>query len=138
MSINILKSKLPIRIYYEDTDAGGVVYYANYLKFFERGRTEFLRELSIEQDVLLEKNIAFVVRKVEMECLKPAYFNQQLVVHSHLIQCKKASLIFQQQIFSKEQQLLCSCITRIACVNMQKLKPIAIPTEIIKELTSAR
>ena len=73
-------STLPVRIYYEDTDAGGVVYYANYLKFFERGRTEFLRELNIEQDTLLDKNIAFVVRKVEMDCIKSARFNELLSI----------------------------------------------------------
>ena len=96
----MLTSTLPIRIYYEDTDAGGVVYYANYMKFFERGRTECLREINIEQDELLQKNIAFMVKKVEMDCLKSAHFNQLLSVKTEIESYRKASLIFKQKIFN--------------------------------------
>lgn len=131
-------STLPIRIYYEDTDAGGIVYYANYLKFFERGRTELLRENKIEQDVLLEKNIAFVVKKVEMECIKSARFNQLIFVKSQVVSHKKASIIFQQEIFHKDETLLCRSTTQIACVNLQTTKPTAIPAEIIEVISSAR
>jgi len=126
----VLISTLPIRIYYEDTDAGGIVYYANYLKFFERGRTELLREVNIEQDVLLEKNIAFVVKKVELNYVKPARFNQLINVKTEVVSCQKASLQFKQEIFNEKGGLLCQAITLIACINLQKMKPMAIPSEI--------
>jgi len=134
----VLSSTLPVRIYYEDTDAGGVVYYANYLKFFERGRTEFLRDFDVQQDTLLAKNIAFVVKKVEMDCIKSARFNQLINVKTTLSSYRKASLVFNQEVFSEEGELLCKAETLIACVNLQKMKPIAIPTEIIKEIIRAR
>lgn len=131
-------STLPVRIYYEDTDAGGVVYYANYLKFFERGRTELLREFNIEQDSLLAKNIAFVVRKVEMDYIKPARFDQLLNVQTEVSLCRKVSLTFEQQIFNESGELLCKATTLIACVNLQKMKPAAIPAEILEVMSSAR
>ncbi|PKH03472.1 tol-pal system-associated acyl-CoA thioesterase [Psychromonas sp. MB-3u-54] len=130
-------STLAVRIYYEDTDAGGIVYYANYLKFFERGRTEFFRELDIEQDTLLEKNIAFVVRKVDLDCLKPARFNALLRVETQITHHKKASLMFKQEVFHENGELLCQAGTLIACVNLQKMKPTAIPAEIIEVIASA-
>lgn len=134
----MLISTLPIRIYYEDTDAGGIVYYANYLKFFERGRTEFLREYDIQQDTLLQQNIAFVVKKVEMNCIKPARFNQLINIETEVISYRKASLMFAQKIFNENRELLCQADTLIACVNLQKMKPNAIPTEIIEVITRAR
>ena len=133
----MLIATLPVRVYYEDTDAGGVVYYANYLKFFERGRTECLREINIEQDVLLEKNIAFMVKKVDMDCIKSARFNQLLMVKTEVESHRKASLVFKQQIFNESQELICQATTLIACVNLQKMKPTAIPAEIIEVMTSA-
>lgn len=137
MESNVLSSILPVRIYYEDTDAGGVVYYANYLKFFERGRTEFLREGNIQQDTLLEQGIAFMVKKVDMDCIKSARFNQLLSVKTEILSQRKASLTFRQKIFDENKELLCQADTLIACVNLQKMKPIAIPTEIIEVITRA-
>ena len=137
MESNVLTSILPVRIYYEDTDAGGVVYYANYLKFFERGRTEFLREFNIQQDTLLEQDIAFMVKKVDMDCIKSARFNQLLSVTTEVVSQRKASLTFRQKIFDDNKELLCQADTLIACVNLQKMKPTAIPTEIIEVITCA-
>lgn len=134
----MLISTLPIRVYYEDTDAGGVVYYANYMKFFERGRTECLREINIEQDVLLEQDIAFMVKKVEMDCIKSARFNQLLSMKTEVESYRKASIVFKQQIFNENGELLCQASTLIACVNLQKMKPTAIPAEIIEVMSSAR
>ncbi|MEI6896049.1 MAG: tol-pal system-associated acyl-CoA thioesterase [Psychromonas sp.] len=133
----MLISTLPVRVYYEDTDAGGVVYYANYMKFFERGRTECLRDIKIEQDVLLEQNIAFMVKKVEMHCLQSARFNQLLSVKTEIESHRKASLVFKQQIFNESDELLCKASTLIACVNLQKMKPTAIPAEIMEVLSRA-
>lgn len=130
-------STLPVRIYYEDTDAGGVVYYANYLKFFERGRTEFLRDFNVQQDILLKQNIAFVVRKVGMDCLKSARFNELVSVKTTIMTRRKASLTFKQEIFHENGELLCQAETLIACVNLQKMKPTAIPAEIIEVISSA-
>jgi len=133
----VLISTLPVRIYYEDTDAGGIVYYANYLKFFERGRSELLREFNIDQAFLLESNIAFVVKKVEMDCVKPARFNQLITVKTSIVSCRKASLLFQQEISHENGELLCQASTLIACVNLQKMKPTAIPAEIREVMSSA-
>ena len=84
----------PVRIYYEDTDAGGIVYNANYLKFLERARTEWLRQLGIEQDQLLQLGVAFVVRHIDIEFRNAARFNQRLTVSCQVAQQKRASLIF--------------------------------------------
>ena len=84
----------PVRVYYEDTDAGGVVFYANYLKFFERARTEMLRSAGFEQDRLLsEESVIFVVRSISVDYLKPARFNEQIEVSAKIIESKKASLV---------------------------------------------
>ena len=131
-------STLPVRIYYEDTDAGGIVYYANYLKFFERGRTELLREANIEQDTLLEKNIAFVVKKVELDYVKSARFNELVTVKTEVIACRRASLEFKQEVLHESGELLCQATTLIACINLQKMKPMAIPSEITEVICSAR
>jgi acyl-CoA thioester hydrolase len=125
----------PIRVYYEDTDAGGVVFYANYLKFFERARTEMLRHLGFEQDQLIEiQNLIFVVRSVKVDYLKPARFNDLIDVTSAVIEKKKTSLIFKQSIL-REDILLCDAEIRIACLDAQTMKPKPIPTEILEKIT---
>ena len=113
-----------LRVFYEDTDAGGIVYYANYLKFFERARTEWLRELGIKQSNLLEQNIGFVVRKVEMNNIASAKLDDLLNVSSTISELKRASLVFTQQITNQEQQLICTVIVRIAFVNFIKARPV--------------
>lgn len=125
----------PIRVYYEDTDAGGVVFYANYLKFFERARTEMLRHLGFEQDQLIEiQNLIFVVRSVKVDYLKPARFNDLIEVNSAVTEKKKTSLIFKQSIL-REDLLLCDAEIRIACLDAQTMKPKPIPTEILEKIT---
>lgn len=124
----------PIRVYYEDTDAGGVVFYANYLKFFERARTEMLRDLGFEQDDLrANEGLIFVVRSVHVEYLKPARFNEQLQVSATVIHSKKTSLIF-EQLITRQHELLCSGEIRIACLDAQSMKPKAIPSVILNHL----
>ncbi|MDN4503680.1 tol-pal system-associated acyl-CoA thioesterase [Alteromonadaceae bacterium BrNp21-10] len=125
----------PVRVYYEDTDAGGVVYYANYLKFLERARTEWLRELKIEQDALLKQAVGFVVRHVEMDNLRPAKFNELITVSSKILSLKKASLVFVQEIKNHKEQLLVSATIKVACVNLQKMRAIAIPPFILEEIS---
>ena len=126
-----MSQNFSLRVYYEDTDAGGIVYYANYLKFFERARTEWLRELGINQVSFLEQNIGFVVRKVEMDNVASAKLDDLLNVNSTITTLKRASLVFHQQITNQAQQLICTVTVRIACVNFQSAKPMAIPESIL-------
>ena len=120
-----------VRVYYEDTDAGGLVYYANYLKFFERARTEWLRELGINQINFLEQNVGFVVRKVEMNNVASAKLDDLLSVNSTITSLKRASLVFHQQITNQAKQTICTATVCIACVNFQSAKPMAIPESIL-------
>ena len=125
---------LDIRIYYEDTDAGGVVYYANYLKFFERGRSEWVRAMGVSQADLLAENIAFVVRRVEMDNLAPARFDQKITVHTALTELKRASMVFTQTITHNDRTLV-SAVIKVACVDLTHMKPHAIPAVLHKELS---
>ena len=123
-----------VRVYYEDTDAGGIVYYANYLKFFERARTEWLRELGINQTKFLEQKIGFVVRRVEMDNVASAKLDDLLNVNSTIQTLKRDSLVFHQQITNQEQQVICIAIVKVACLNFQSAKPMAIPESILGAL----
>jgi acyl-CoA thioester hydrolase len=124
----------PVRVYYEDTDSGGVVYYANYLKFMERARTEYLRHLGFEQDELIEnENILFAVRSINVNYHKPARFNELLQVTATVTEFKKASMLFQQTIVRQsDQQLLCDGTVRIASLQADSFKPCAIPKVILE------
>jgi len=126
----------PVRVYYEDTDSGGVVYYANYLKFMERARTEYLRSFGFEQDKLKEtEKIIFAVRSVAIDYLKPAMFNNMLNVISRISKCGRASLTFQQDIKREaDQELLCRAEIKIACLDSNTLRPIPIPEHIFTEI----
>ncbi|HSG52192.1 MAG TPA: tol-pal system-associated acyl-CoA thioesterase [Rheinheimera sp.] len=128
----------PVRVYYEDTDAGGIVYYANYLKFFERARTEWLRALGIEQDLLLSKNVAFVVTQVLMDNKKPARFNELLTVSSQISTLKQASLVFDQLIHNAAGDVVCSAQIKVACIALQEMKARSIPAEVAEVLKSVR
>ena len=124
------ETTLPVRVYYEDTDAGGVVYYANYLKYLERARTEFLRALGVEQTVLLaERDRVFVVRALQADYLKPAVLDDALTVHSALIKLGHASLVFAQRVMRGEEILFHAQVT-IACVQSSKRKPAPLPPDI--------
>jgi len=126
----------PVRVYYEDTDAGGVVFYANYLKFFERARTEMLRAAGIEQDIWLDKDIAFVVRKVEMDNKKAARFNEQLIVSCTVANMRGASILFEQDIRGIANALICTGKFKIACIKLSTMTPVAIPDEIVNALAN--
>lgn len=129
--------KWPVRVYYEDTDSGGVVYYANYLKFMERARTEYLRSLGFEQDRLQqETGLLFAVRSVNIEYLRPARFNMQLEVSAQVVSAGRASLEFEQQVWEagRPDTLLCTGQVRIACLDAGSFRPCAIPDSIMKEI----
>ena len=117
----------PVRVYYEDTDAGGVVYYANYLKFLERARTEWLRAHGIEQDRLREQeHLIFVVRRVCVDYLKPAHFNDLLEVGLSLSELKRASVTVAQQARLAAGEILCRAEVQLICVHSEtfKVKPL--------------
>ena len=129
--------EFPVRVYYEDTDAGGVAYHSNYLNFYERARTEFLRAQGFEQDELLEEHIAFVVKRCEIDYHIAARFNDQLNVSVEIQQLKKASIVFKQQIICAKGDKISTAIVLVACVDIKRMKPIAIPTKITEELSRA-
>lgn len=126
----------PIRVYYEDTDSGGVVYYANYLKFMERARTEWLRHLGFEQDRLAQQEgIVFAVRRVELEFLSPARFNDVLEVRVGIVERKRASITFRQEIINTSSgRTLCSGKVQIVCIDATGFRPRPIPESVLKEL----
>ena len=124
----------PVRVYYEDTDAGGVVYYANYLKFMERARTEWLRDLGFEQDRLVrEQGILFAVTEVDLRYLRPARFNDALSVTAQVVERRRASLQFGQTVY-REDQALCAGRIRIACLDAVNFRPRPLPDRLIEEL----
>ena len=129
-------SELSVRVYYEDTDSGGVVYYANYLKFIERGRSEYLRDLGFEQDQLIETDgVIFAVRSVAADYLAPARFNDLLTVDTQLQKLGKASLSFSQKILdSKQNQVLFRAQISVACLRADSFKPCAIPQRILETI----
>ena len=126
---------LAIRVYYEDTDAGGVVYHSNYLNFFERTRTEWLRGLGYEQDELRQQeNIIFVVRNANITYLKPAHFNDMVLATAEIKKMGRSSIEIYQQLFRDNQdespELLSTANIIIVCVDAIKFKPIRIPDAI--------
>ncbi len=119
----------PIRIYYEDTDSGEIVYYANYLKFAERARTEFLRKFGIKQSDLLEKDrIAFAVRRAEADYRKPAKLDDLLHVHTRLTKLRGASLEMEQDI-KRDEETLVSVKVKVACIHLEG-RPVPIPAAV--------
>ncbi len=120
----------PIRVYYEDTDAGGVVYHARYLHFFERARTEFLRNLGFSQQVLLqEKSIAFVVKSMSIDYRIPAKLDDELIVETFVSEIKGASILFTQTL-KRNDVILSTATVIVASVDLIKMKPIALPKEV--------
>ena len=121
---------IPIRVYYEDTDTGGVVYHSNYLNFMERARTEWLRALGFEQDELLrEHGVLFAVSAVSVAFHKPARFNELLTVTVALDRRGAASLTLKQAVH-RGDQVLASGEVRIACLDAQRFAPVAIPAHV--------
>ena len=128
----------PVRVYYEDTDAGGVVYYANYLKFFERGRTEWLRALGFGQQALMrDAAIVFAVRHVEIDYLQPARFDDALLVETGIAAQSKVSITFSQRLVRDGRELSRATV-KVVCLDKDSFKPVAIPANIIEKLNDAQ
>lgn len=126
---------LPIRVYYEDTDCGGVVYYANYLKYFERGRTEFLRERGISLTECHDKGIIFVVTKAEMEYLSPGRYNDLLLLNTQLTDISKVTFTFRHTVKKEgsERELVRGTVS-LASVNRDG-RPVRLPEDIKQALS---
>jgi acyl-CoA thioester hydrolase len=125
----------PVRVYWEDTDAGGVVYYANYLKFMERARSEWLRAFGFEQDQLRdEAGVVFVVRRVEIDYLSPARFNDALDVSVSLHEAGRASLVVRQELL-RGSRCLAKAVITLACVDALNFKPVKMPATLLQALT---
>lgn len=129
----------PVRVYYEDTDAGGVVYHTQYLKFMERARTEMLRSYGFEQDRLIEnEGIIFAVRSLAIDYIKPSRFNDLLQVSTSILRSGHASLNFEQSIVRQtDDMLLCKAEVRVACLDATELVPKPIPETIRRVMSHA-
>lgn len=124
----------PVRVYYEDTDAGGVVYHTNYIKFMERARTEWLRNLGVEQDELRDNNgVIFAILSAQVNYLLPAKFNDELLVSSQVIKKGKASITIEQDVI-RESQVLCKGIIKVATLDDKSFRPKAMPDDVYKKI----
>lgn len=124
----------PVRVYYEDTDAGGIVYHTSYLKYMERARTEYLRALGYSQKQLrADLDIAFVVIRIDISFKRPAVFDDELTVTAALSKSGGASLIFHQTICRKDEQL-CEADIAVACLSAGSYTPRRMPKSLIKDI----
>jgi len=129
---------IPVRVYYEDTDAGGVVYYANYLKFFERCRTEWMRHAGHDQSVLAaESGIGFVARKASCEYLRPARLDDQLTVGLEVEKLTRVRVVFRQHVRRGDEELVTGTV-EIACVDMAGMRPAPIPQYLYQQLEALK
>ncbi len=126
----------PIRVYYEDTDAGGVVFYANYLKYLERARTEWLRSLGFEQDLLRERErVLFAVTRVELDYRQPARFNEQLLVTTRLVERRRVGLTFAQEVRRHDDPaILCAGRVTLVCLDADRFRPRPLPERLKTEI----
>jgi acyl-CoA thioester hydrolase len=128
-------SEIVVRVYYEDTDAAGIVYYANYLRFIERGRTELLRTLGHDQSALMKEGVAFAVRSASAEFLKPAKLDDLLTVETGIASLGRAQVTFAQRIL-RDQELLLDAKIRVACIDPLRGKPIPMPRALHEQLSA--
>lgn len=133
----------PLRVYIEDTDAGGIVYYVNYLKFMERARTEFLRAYGFGKNYIFNQDLMFVVHSLNSQYLKPAKLDDHLIVTASILKSGSAYLLLEQRVYrpisanednAAEKELLCKGEVKIACVDRQTMKPKKIPQDMLKIL----
>jgi acyl-CoA thioester hydrolase len=124
----------PVRVYYEDTDAGGVVFYARYLAYMERARTEWLRALGFDNSSLATASgVVFAVRHVDLDYLRPARLDDELTVTARLVDTRRASLTFEQHV-RRRGDVLCRGRVQIVCVDNVRFRPRAIPAELLDRI----
>lgn len=127
--------KWPVRVYIEDTDAGGIVYYVNYLKFMERARTEFLRSHGFGKDFIFNVDLMFVVHSVQTEYVKPARLDDELFATVRILKAGKTFLAMEQNIYQQgSEELVCKGEVKIACVDKKTIRPKRIPEDILAAL----
>ena len=125
----------PVRVYWEDTDAGGIVYYANYLKFMERARTEWLRALGCDQTAMRDEHrLQLVVARANVEYRRPARFDDRLDVDVRVLDLRRASVELEQQVLSPHRELLCRAKIRVGCIDLETFRPRGIPISLQQEL----
>ncbi len=124
---------IPVRVYIEDTDAGGIVYYVNYLKYMERARTEFMRTQGFDKRYIFTADLMFVVSDVEVKYRRPARLDDELLVSTRIVESSAAQLLFEQRILRADEEI-CSGFVRIACVDTVSLKPRRMPRELVAAL----
>ena len=127
-------SSLTIRIYFEDTDAQGLVYNSNYLKYLERGRTEFLRNMGYDQKELLKNGIIFVVKKVNLDFIKAAELDDIIEIKSKILEVKNVSFTFHQEMFDVENKKILDAIIKCASLERKEKKPIKIPPKLLETM----
>ena len=126
-----------VRVYYEDTDAAGVVFYANYLRYMERARTEWLRSIGFEHKTLIEEHgILFAVKKLSIDYIKPGRLDDLLTITSQLLTQRGASLVFKQNINNEAGDLLSQAEVKVACLNATTLKASPMPDALLTELAN--
>jgi len=126
----------PVRVYWEDTDAGGVVYHASYLRFMERARTEWLRVMGISQSSYKESTgLAFLVREMQIDFLRAALLDDELVVSVEVKERRAASILFAQTIRRADGSELIRATVRVACVDVSRMRPVQIPADFIPGLS---
>ena len=126
----------PVRVYWEDTDAGGVVYHASYLRFLERARSEWLRAMGINQSIVKESTgLAFLVREMQIDFLRAALLDDELVVSVKVKERRAASILFAQTIRRADGAELIRAKVRVACVDVRRMRPVQIPADLIPGLS---
>ncbi len=135
LTMPLAEYNFPVRVYIEDTDGGGIVYYVNYLKFMERARTEFLRHLGFDHYLHTGEDFMFVVRSANVRYSRPARMDDALLVSAQLQSLGRASLTFRQEV-RRGDAVLCTADVDIACVKRSDLKPRALPEQLIDALNS--
>ena len=128
---------LDLRVYIEDTDAGGIVYYVNYLKFMERARTELMRSLGFGKNYIFNHDLMFVVRDVKVQYLRPATLDDELVATAAITQLRGASLVMRQRV-RRGKDVLAEGEVTIACVDREGVKPRRMPREMVAALRLAQ
>lgn len=125
-----MENNLRVKVYYKDTDAEGVAYYATYLGWFEMGRTELIRELGISlKDLKKEKYIVFAVREVHIKYLFPAQYDDEILINTKISEVTGATIKFDQKIYRKKE-LLCDAKVILFALDIKKMKPVKIPKEV--------
>ena len=123
-----------VRVYYEDTDAGGIVYYANYLKFFERARTEWLRSMDLHQQTLIEQHgVVFVVKRASVDYHAPAKLDDEITLTLSIEKQGRASIEFMQHAH-RGDVVLATCKVKVACVDHSGIRPHAMPAAVIERM----